>query len=114
MAAGAILIVRRLGPAQLLEWHARGIAGVVIEEGSAGGHAAIVARALGLPAAGGARGAIDAAEAGDEAVLDADEGTLILRPDPSVREAYQTGAAGPRAAAAPAWAALRDAAERHA
>ncbi len=46
-AAGAILLVRRLGPAQLLDWHARGIAGVVIEEGSAGGHAAIVARALG-------------------------------------------------------------------
>jgi phosphotransferase system enzyme I (PtsP) len=87
-ATGAILLVRRLGPAQLLAWHARGIAGVVIEEGSPGGHAAIVARALGLPAAGGARGAIDAAAAGDQAVLDADEGTLILRPDPGVRGAY--------------------------
>ncbi len=64
--------------------------------GQAGGHAAIVARALGLPAAGGARGAIDAAEAGDEAVLDADEGTLILRPDPSVREAYDVALSGPR------------------
>ena len=38
---GAILLTRRLGPAQLLEWHSRGIAGVVIEEGSPGGHAAI-------------------------------------------------------------------------
>ena len=56
-AEGAILIARRLGPAQLLTWHARGIAGVAIEEGSAGGHAAILARALGLPAVGGARGA---------------------------------------------------------
>ena len=107
-AAGAILFIRRLGPAQLLDWHARGIAGVVIEEGSAGGHAAIMARALGLPAAGGARGAIDAAEAGDEAVLDADEGTLILRPDPSVREAYER-ALGTRAVRSAAWAELRDA-----
>ena len=103
---GAVLFVRRLGPAQLLEWHARGIAGVVIEEGSAGGHAAIVARALGIPAAGGARGAIDAAEAGDEAVLDADEGTLILRPDPSVREAYERALAA-RAVRNAAWAELR-------
>jgi phosphotransferase system enzyme I (PtsP) len=106
--AGAILLVRRLGPAQLLEWHARGIAGVLIEEGSPGGHAAIVARALGLPAAGGARGAIDAAEAGDHAVLDADEGTLILRPDPGVRDAYGR-ALNARALRSAAWATLRDA-----
>ncbi len=107
-AAGAILLVRRLGPAQLLEWHARGIAGVVIEEGSAGGHAAIVARALGLPAAGGARGAMDAAEAGDEAVLDADGGTLILRPEPGVRAAYDH-ALNARAVRSAAWAQIRDA-----
>lgn len=88
MPPGAVLVARRLGPAQLLEWHARGIAGVLIEEGSAGGHAAILARALGLPAAGGARGVVDAAEAGDEIVLDADERQVILRPDSEVRAAY--------------------------
>ncbi len=110
-ATGAILLVRRLGPAQLLDWHARGIAGVVIEEGSAGGHAAIVARALGLPAAGGARGSIEAAESGDDAVLDADEGTLILRPDPSVRTAYHR-ALDVRAIRTAGWAQLRDAPSR--
>ena len=85
---GAILVARRLGPAQLLQWHARGIGGVVIEEGSTAGHAAILARALGLPAVGGARGMIEAVEDGDEAVLDADEGQVILRPDNEVRRAY--------------------------
>ena len=85
---GAVLLTRRLGPAQLLEWHARGIAGVLIEEGSPGGHAAILARALGLPTLGGARGVIDAVEPGDLAVLDADEGQLILRPDSEVRATY--------------------------
>jgi len=85
---GAILLARRLGPAQLLDWHARGIAGVAIEEGSTGGHAAILARSLGLPALGGARGMLEAAEADDRVVLDADEGRLILRPDSSVQESY--------------------------
>ena len=85
---GAILFARRLGPAQLLEWHARGIGGVMIEEGSTAGHAAILARALGLPALGGARGALDAVEEGDTAVLDADDGQLILRPDQEVSAAY--------------------------
>jgi len=90
--AGAILIARRLGPAQLLEWHARGVAGVAIEEGSAGGHAAILARALGLPAVGGARGAVEAASSGDEVVVDGEEGALILRPESGVRDAYERAA----------------------
>ena len=85
---GAILLARRLGPAQLLDWHSRGVAGVAIEEGSPAGHAAILARALGVPALGGARGMLEAAEAGNWAVLDADEGQLILRPDAEVRIAY--------------------------
>ena len=104
---GGILIARRLGPAQLLEWQARGIAGIFIEEGSAGGHAAILARALGLPALGGSRGAVEAATADDEVILDADEGTLILRPESAVWEAYER-AAVTRAARQAGWATLRD------
>jgi phosphotransferase system enzyme I (PtsP) len=85
---GAILLARRLGPAELLDWHARGVAGLVVEEGSANGHAAILARALGLPAIGGVRGLLDAAEDGDEALLDADDGLLVLRPEQEVKQAY--------------------------
>ena len=85
---GAILLARRLGPAELLDWHARGIAGVAIEEASPSGHAAILARALDIPALGGLRGMLDSAEQGDEAVVDADEGQFILRPESEVRRAY--------------------------
>ncbi len=88
VAPGTILAVRRLGPAQLLQWHAAGIAGVAIEEASSSGHAAILARALGLPAVGGVRDLVDAAQPGDDAVLDADEGQLILRPALEVRDNY--------------------------
>ena len=87
--AGAILLARRLGPAQLLAWHARGIAGVVIEEGSPSGHAGIVARALGLPALGGARGILDAMQPGNAVIIDADEGQVILRPENEVLDAYR-------------------------
>src|SRR5262249_29706917 len=34
----AILLARRLGPAELLDWHAAGIRGVAVEEGSPAGH----------------------------------------------------------------------------
>jgi phosphotransferase system enzyme I (PtsP) len=88
-AAGYILLVRRLGPADLLDWHARGIAGLAIEEASGSGHAAILARALGLPALQVERGAVEAAQDGNQALLDAEEGTLILRPEPEVIQVYE-------------------------
>ncbi|HEY0424673.1 MAG TPA: putative PEP-binding protein [Rhodopila sp.] len=85
---GAILLARRLGPAELLDWHARGIAGVAIEEASPSGHAAILTRALGIPAIGNLRGILDSAEQGDVAVVDADEGQFILRPEAEVQRTY--------------------------
>ncbi len=106
--AGSILLARRLGPAEMLAWHANGIAGVVIEEGSAGGHAAILARALSLPVLGATRGAVDAAQLGDIAVIDGDQGVLVLRPTQGLRDAYE-GAMAARAARAEGFAALRDA-----
>ena len=104
---GAILLARRLGPAELLDWHARGIAALAIEEASPAGHAAILARALGLPALGGVRGAVAAVGAGDAAVLDADHGTLILRPDAEVRELCLRAMETRRAVQA-GWSRLRD------
>ncbi len=86
--SGGILLARRLGPAELLDWHAKGIAGIAIEEASPSGHAAILARALGIPAIGGTRGMLDSAEPGDEAVIDGDGGQFVLRPEAEVRQVY--------------------------
>jgi phosphotransferase system enzyme I (PtsP) len=106
-AQGAILVARRLGPAELLDWHGRGIAGFAVEEGSTSGHAAIIARALGLPAIGGVHGLVEAAEPSDHAVLDADEGHVILRPLADVRQVYERALVA-RAARQAQWAALRE------
>ena len=105
--SGAILVARRLGPAELLEWHGRGIAGLVIEEGSAAGHAAILARSLGLPALSDARGVMDACRDGDKGILDTEDGIFILRPEDEVRQAYAS-ALGLQRAHAKEWVALRD------
>ncbi len=86
---GGILLARRLGPAELLDWYANGIAGIAVEEASPSGHAAILARALGIPAVGGTRGVLDAAEPGDQAVLDGDGAQLVLRPEVEVRQLYE-------------------------
>ena len=95
-----VLLVRRLGPAKLLHWHARGIAGLVVEEASPAGHAAILARSLDIPAIGGVAGAVNAAEDGQEAILDADEGHLFLQPEPEIVRIYARQLGGRDALAA--------------
>jgi phosphotransferase system enzyme I (PtsP) len=106
-AHGGILLARRLGAAELLDWHARGIVGLAIEEASPAGHAAILARALGLPAMGGVRGLVDTAEQGDQVVLNADDNIVILRPVAEVRQVYEH-ALQARTARQAAWAGLRN------
>ncbi len=85
---GCILIASRLGPAELLEYRDAKLAGVLLEEGGAGSHAAIVARALGLPAIGDVNGLVSRVEAGDVVVVDADESKAIVRPDPAILANY--------------------------
>lgn len=104
---GYILAARRMGPAELLEHHGAGIAGLVLEEGTATAHATIVARALGIPMLGGCRGALAAIAPGHTAVLDAEEGRLILHPEGEVAAGYRASIAA-RAARAAGLVAFRD------
>ncbi len=110
-APGAILLARRLGPAEVLDWHSRGIAGFAVEDGSAGSHAAILARALGLPAVAVPRGLLDTAEDGDAVILDAAETQagcqVILRPEQDVIALYHR-ALDARSARQAGYAAIRD------
>jgi len=89
MPEDAILIARHIGPGDLLEFGPGGLKGVALEEGSASGHAAIVARALGIPLVGRLDEALDRAEDGDVAVLDGESGALHLRPSEEVLESYR-------------------------
>ncbi len=83
-----ILVARRLGPAELLEYRDSGIAGLVMEEAGTSSHAAIVARALNLPTLAGVPQLISRLEDGDQIILDAEEGRIHLRPDVETLEAY--------------------------
>ncbi|MGE0046844.1 MAG: GAF domain-containing protein [Hyphomonadaceae bacterium] len=84
----SVLIARTMGPAELLEYDFDKLVGVAMEEGSSAGHAAIVARAAGLPMVGRLPGLLSRIEAGDAIVLDAEIGEARLRPEPEVVRAY--------------------------
>lgn len=85
----AILLARNLGPGEILEYGRGALKGFALEEGSAGGHAAIVARALGVPLVTGLKGLIYAAEVDDPIIIDGDVGRALLRPEGSVAQAYE-------------------------
>ena len=78
-----ILVARNIGPAELLEY-GRTLKGVVLEEGSVGSHATIVARALGIPLIIHVEHVTAEALNGDPIIVDAEQGTVHLRPTESV------------------------------
>ncbi|MEZ5680407.1 MAG: phosphoenolpyruvate--protein phosphotransferase [Erythrobacter sp.] len=86
----SILIARNLGPAELLEYDRRRLKGVVLEEGSLTAHVVIVARAMGIPVLGRASGVRAQVSEGDDILLDADKGTVTLRPGQQLLDAFET------------------------
>jgi phosphotransferase system enzyme I (PtsP) len=107
MPPDAILIARELGPAELLDYGAERLKGVALEEGANTAHAAIVARALGIPMVGVLPGLLSRVEAGDPVVLDGERGELRLRPEPQIVSAYRQRI-NLRSARAAEFARLRD------
>lgn len=81
---GSILVASRIGPAELLEYRDSGLAAIVLEEAGAGSHAAIVARAIGVPAVGGMPGLVTRSEDGDLMIVDGEAGVVHIRPEAEI------------------------------
>ncbi len=84
----AILVARTMGAAALLDYDRRKLRGVVLEEGGASSHVAIVARALGLPVVGDLRNITGSVEDGDAIIIDGGVGEVHVRPQADVEGAY--------------------------
>lgn len=86
----AILVARNLGPADLLEYPREKLRGLLLEEGSAASHAAIVARALQIPCVGRLSGVRDRLSEGDSVIVDGETGEAYLRPRADMLAAVQS------------------------
>jgi phosphotransferase system, enzyme I, PtsP len=102
----AVLVARNIGPAELLDY-GRKLKGVVLEEGSVGSHAAIVARALAIPLVIHATRVTREAQNGDPILVDGDQGVVHLRPEEGVARAFREKI-DMLAGAQQAYSALRD------
>lgn len=84
----AVLVARNMGPADLLEYDRTRLRAVVLEEGAAISHVAIVAKSLGLVAVGQAENIVAMSESGDDIIVDGQAGTVYLRPTPDMIQVY--------------------------
>src|SRR6266851_5190954 len=100
--AGDFILVRReISPGDLIELAEAGLVGAVSLAGGASSHAAIIARGLGVPMVTGVDAAVLAAPEGQQAILDADAGELIVGPAAAdlAAAAHGNGAGQPQAQA---------------
>ncbi|WP_416898149.1 MAG: phosphoenolpyruvate--protein phosphotransferase [Minwuia sp.] len=84
-----ILVARDMGPAELLDFGEGKLKGVVLEDGSAGSHMSIVARAMNIPVIGTARRATEVIDPGDRVIVDAEHNQVFVRPEPDVVDAFK-------------------------
>lgn len=89
MPANPILVARNIGPGELLDYGRKKLKGIVLEEGSVGSHAAIVARAWAIPLVIRADRITTEALNGDHIMVDGDQGIVHLRPDETVATAFR-------------------------
>lgn len=84
----AVLVARNMGPAQLLDYDRTRLRGLVLEEGAATSHVAIIARALDIPVVGHLRDLLTRVETGDPVVVDGDRGQVFVRPGEDILQTF--------------------------
>ncbi len=88
-AEPVILVAPEILPSHALRFDRKQIAGILTETGGATGHAAILARSLGIPAISGLPGLMKTVHTGDLLALDGRGGHVYLNPGPEVESAYR-------------------------
>ncbi|MFQ5766290.1 MAG: phosphoenolpyruvate-utilizing N-terminal domain-containing protein, partial [Rhodospirillales bacterium] len=86
---GSIVVTEQLTPADTAQLDPARIAGAAAMLGSAEGHAAIMARALGLPTVLGTSGLMGGVHTGDTVIVDGTRGHVVVNPAPKTVAAYE-------------------------
>jgi len=84
-----ILVAHEILPSQLMMCDRLQVVGIATETGGATGHAAILARSMGIPAVSALAGLLARTRTGDRIALDGRDGVVVVNPGPEVEAAYR-------------------------
>lgn len=84
-----IIVAPEILPSQAMMFERMKVAGIITETGGTTGHAAILARSLGIPAVSGLRGILREVHTGDLLAVDGREGHVYVKPGSEVETAYR-------------------------
>lgn len=84
-----IIVAPEIRPSQAVMFDKYLVAGIATEAGGSTGHAAVLARNLGIPAVSGLAGLMQTVHTGDLLIVDGREGIVISQPGPEVEAAYR-------------------------
>lgn len=84
-----LVLARNLTPSETASMKPEFIRAFATESGGPGGHTAIVAEGLGIPAVVGSGSFLSDVSSGETIIIDGDEGVVILRPDEETLARYQ-------------------------
>lgn len=89
LSAGTILIAEDITPADTAQMDPAVVGGFAAVLGGAEGHAAIMARSLGLPAVLGAAGLLQTVKTGDLVIVDGQAGRIVVNPSAETQRRYE-------------------------
>jgi phosphoenolpyruvate-protein phosphotransferase len=86
--AGSVLVLQHLLPSDVVALSRRAVAAIVVESLGHGSHAALLAREKGLPTVAGFPGILERIGDGDEVLVDAHRGEIVIAPEGKTRAAF--------------------------
>jgi phosphoenolpyruvate-protein phosphotransferase (PTS system enzyme I) len=84
-----VLVAPEILPSQAVMFGRLPVAGIVTEAGGSTGHAAILARSMGLPTVSGIKDLLAEVHTGDLLIVDGREGIVVVNPGREVESAYR-------------------------
>jgi phosphoenolpyruvate-protein phosphotransferase (PTS system enzyme I) len=85
----AVLVAYEILPSHAVMFDRMRVVGIVTESGGTTGHAAILARSMGIAVVSGLHGLMSQVHNGDLICLDGREGVVVINPGPEVEAAYR-------------------------
>ncbi len=80
LPSDSVIVARELLPSETIDLDRKHVVGIVTEEGGENSHAAILARALGIPAVTGIAAATSRIPVGSQVLIDGEKGVVFVKP----------------------------------